>query len=49
VLIAAGIVGAAAGASVSDSWLSGVLGGFFVGIVLAVIAILFGGFDLRPH
>jgi hypothetical protein len=47
VLIVAGAVGAVAGASVSDSWLQGVLGGFLVGIVLAVIAILFGGFDLR--
>jgi hypothetical protein len=47
VLIVAGAVGATAGASVSDRWLSGVLGGFLVGIVLAVIAILFGGFDLR--
>jgi hypothetical protein len=47
VLIVSGAVGAVAGASVSDSWLLGVLGGFLVGIVLAVIAILFGGFDLR--
>ncbi len=47
VLIVAGIVGAVAGASVSDNWLSGVSGGFLVGIVLAVIAVLFGGFDLR--
>jgi hypothetical protein len=44
VLIVTGVVGAVAGASVSDSVLWGSGGGFLVGVAIAVFAILFDGF-----